>query len=120
MVGPGPDPHRRQLASQALVGGPCLSWGRWASPFSVPALSLLPLTLTWPHRCFFFNIYYLAQLGLSGAQGVFVDSREVFLAAGWTFLVAARGNFSWGFQDLVPCPGIKPWPPAWGAQRLIG
>ena len=33
-------------------------------------------------------------------------------------LVAARGLFSWGMQDLVPSPGMQPKSPALGVQSL--
>ena len=34
------------------------------------------------------------------------------------FLVAAGGLFTFDMWDLVPWPGIKPWPPALGSWSL--
>ena len=101
------------------LGGAPLSLGTFTGSPALASLTLLwpQLFLLWPHSAHCLvghpglpsRSHWLLPLGL------YFYVIFSFLSS---FLYSAVPSLSYCMQDLVPRPGIEPWYPALGAQRL--
>ena len=117
----------------SLFGIPlCLYWyalqtvtGHWGSIhlssfffLSVPLTIQSQLLYLLVHQCLgVFSLLPSLICHWASLENFFLIFIYLFILLHWV-LVAARGIFSCGMQDLVPWPGIEPGSPALGAWSL--
>ena len=67
---------------------------------------------------FFKNVFFLFGCSRSLSKHKVVCSMWVLLDVACRIFACGTQTLSWGIWDLIPWPGIKPWPPALGAWSL--